>query len=152
MGGAPSPPPQQMPMVLRWLLALAAVLGGFVIAGLLGGLAAGYAGWWQLPGAGFSAAFAVVLVAYLSAPRRKLLSAAVALVLGAVAAWLLIEPSFYPESYGNRGAYRPTHWPIIATYAGGLLGFVVTLLIQRCVGFSNSCKPDPLGRSARCLH
>jgi hypothetical protein len=120
-----------MTMVLRWALAVLAVLGGFTVAGILGGLATDFAGFWNLPGAGFSAAFAVVVVAHLAAPSHKLRTATVALVLGAVVAWLLLEPSFYPESYGNRGAYEPTHLPVIATYIGGLLGLVAAALIGR---------------------
>lgn len=118
-------------MVLRWALAVLAVLGGFTVAGILGGLATDFAGFWNLPGAGFSAAFAVVVVAHLAAPSHKLRTATVALVLGAVVAWLLLEPSFYPESYGNRGAYEPTHLPVIATCIGGLLGLVAAALIGR---------------------
>jgi hypothetical protein len=137
-----------MTMVLRWSLALLAILGGFAVAGVLGGLAADVAGFWHLPGAGFSAAFAVVIVAYLAAPTYKLRTAAVALVLGAIAAWLLLEPSFYPESYGERGAYEPTHLPIIATYIGGLLGLVAAMLIGRWAGPNSSSKPTPLRGAA----
>jgi hypothetical protein len=135
-------------MVLRWALALLAIFGGFTAAGLLGGLASDFAGFWQLPGAGFSASFGVVVVAYLAAPAHKLHTAIVALILGAVAAWLLLEPSFYPESYGARGAYEPTHVPIVATYVGGLLGLVVAALISRWAGPNNSFKPTPLRGAA----
>ena len=130
-------------MVLRWALALLLVLCGFVVAGMLGGFITDFAGLWHLPGAGFSAAFAVVVVAYLTAPSHKLGSATIALILGAIAAWLLLEPSFYPESYGDRDAYQPTHLPIIATYIGGFLGLVAAALIRRWAGPNNSFKPNP---------
>ncbi|MCD9088643.1 hypothetical protein [Stenotrophomonas sp. SY1] len=135
-------------MVLRWALAFFAVLGGFSVAGVLGSLATGFAGFWHLPGAGFSAALAVVVVAYLAAPSHKLRAAIAALVFGAIAAWLLLEPSFYPENYGDRGAYEPTHLPIIATYTGGLLGLLVAAIIGRWAGPNNSFKPKPHSRSA----
>ncbi|WP_232227685.1 hypothetical protein, partial [Aerolutibacter daejeonensis] len=123
-----------MAMVLRWALALLAAFSGFAVAGIVGGLAAEFAGFWNLPGAGFSAAFAVVVLAYLAAPSHKLPAAAVALTLGAVVAWLLLEPSFYPESYGDRGAYEPTHLPVVTTYIGGLVGLLASVLIGRWAG------------------
>ena len=49
-----------------------------------------------------------------------------ALVAGALLAWLVLEPSFYPdmERYGAL-AYQPTHLPVIATYSGGIVGLLV---------------------------
>ena len=135
-------------MILKWVLALLAVLGGFLLAGISGGILTDLVGFWSLPGAGFSAAFVVVVVAYLAAPGHKLLSSAVALVIGAVAAWIVLEPSFYPESYGERGAYQPTHLPIIVTYFGGVLGLIVAVVLKRWAGLNNSFKSRPLRGSA----
>ncbi len=135
-------------MVLRWLLALLFVLGGFPYAAVLGGLATELAGFWHLPGACFGAAFTVVVVAYLAAPTHKLPAAFVSLILGAIAAWLLLEPSLYPESYGDRGAYEPTHLPVIATHIGGLLGLFAAGLIWLWAGPNNSFKQKPLHCSA----
>ena len=129
-------------MVLRWALALLGVLVSFVIAGLLGGLTAELVGLWHILGAGFGAAFAVVVVAYLAAPSHKNCAAIVALALGVITAWLLLEPSFYPESYGPARAYEPTHLPIAATYLGGLLGLLVATLIRRRTGPNISFKAD----------
>ncbi|MFN0196903.1 MAG: hypothetical protein ACKVT0_09155 [Planctomycetaceae bacterium] len=114
-------------MVLRWFFAVLAVMGGFFVAGISGGIAADLVGFWAVPGAGFSAAFAVVILTYLTVPNYKFLSACVALVIGAIAAWPILEPSFFPESYGERGAYQPTHLPIIITYAGGILGLLTAV-------------------------
>ena len=132
--------PQEMTMVLRWLLALLFVLGGFPYAAVLGGLASELAGFWHLPGAGFGAAFTVVVVSYLAAPTNKLLAAFVSLILGAIAAWLLLEPSRNPENYGERGAFEPTHLPVIATYIGGLLGLFASAIIWLWAGPNNSFK------------
>ena len=129
-------------MVLRWALALLGILVSLVIAGLLGGLTAELVGLWHLLGVGFGAAFAVVVVAYLAAPNHRICAAVVALALGAIAAWLLLEPSFYPESYGAARAYEPTHLPIAVTYVGGLLGLLVATLIRRRSGPNNSFKAD----------
>jgi len=121
-------------MLLQWLLTPLAVLGACVLAGLSGSMASSLAGFWHLPAAGFSAAFAVVLVAYLAAPRHRLASALVALTAGALVAWVLLEPAFYPESYGARGAYQPSHLPLIATCLGGLAGLLASLGIRRWSG------------------
>ena len=135
-------------MILRWALTLLAVFCSFVIAGIFGGIAAGLSGLCSLPGAGFSAAFSVVVVAYLSAPNHRFRTATVALILGVVVAWLLLEPSFYPESYGEREAYQLTHLPVVATYLGGLLGLLVSALIQRWAWPDNSLRPTPLRGAA----
>jgi len=125
-----------MKMASRWGLALLTIFGGFAVAATLGGLVTASAGFWYLPGAGFGAAFSTVAVAYLAAPSHRFHAATLALILGAVAAWLLLEPSFYPESYGGRGAYQPTHLPIGATYLGGLVGLSASALIGRWKGTS----------------
>ncbi|WP_372356181.1 hypothetical protein ACCP99_11785 [Xanthomonas sp. NCPPB 3443] len=115
-------------MALRWLLLLPILLGGFLIAGVLGSLSTAVVGVWHLPGAGFSAALAVVILAYVAAPAVKLQTALCALLLGGGVAWWLLEPSFYPESYRDRGAYMPTHLPLLATCLGGLLGLFTVLV------------------------
>jgi len=120
-------------MALKWLLMLLAVLGGFFTAAIVGALITAYAGFWDLPAAGFCAAFAVVVVTYLAAPRHKMPSATLAFCIGAVVAWFFLEPSFYPE-YPARYqdvAYQPTHLPLIATCLGGILGLAVVMGLWR---------------------
>ena len=117
-------------MILKWLVAVLAVLGGFVIAGITGAFAAELFGFWYLPGGGFSAAATVIIVAYIAAPRHKLPAALIVLMIGAVAAWLTLEPSWLPESYAERGAYQPTHLPIIATYFGALAGLAAVIVMR----------------------
>ena len=131
-------------MLLKWTLAFLAAAGAFTIAGVIGALTSDFLGFWSTPAAGFAAAFAVVLATYMSAPSHKLTVAVGSLFAGAAAAWYLLEPSFYPESYGARRAYQPTHLPIIGTYAGGLLGLLVSVSIHRWAGPNNSSKPTPL--------
>jgi hypothetical protein len=109
-------------MALRWLVALFAVFGAFVAAGVAGAMTAEQAGLWDIPGAGFCAAMAVVLVSYLAAPTHKMPFTIGVFLLGLVSAWLLLEPSSNPENYQN--AYVGTHLPIVVTYAGGLLGLL----------------------------
>jgi len=135
-------------MFLKWTMAFLAVAGAFLIAGIAGGLAADSLGFWSTLGAGFAAAFAVVLVAYFSAPAHKLSVAIAAFVVGAIVAWSLLEPSFYPESYRERGAYQLTHLPVLATYLGGLLGLLVSACIRYWAGPNNSSKPTPLRGAA----
>ena len=111
-------------MISKWLVAPFAVLGAFVVAGIAGALVMDGLGFWDPPGAGFCAAAAVVCMAYFAAPRYQLASACVALVLGAVVAWLLLEPSSLPERRGDPQAYQPTHIPVVATYLGGVAGLL----------------------------
>lgn len=118
-------------MTMKWILAVLVVLGSFWFAGMAGAFAATLLGFWHVPGGGFSAAAVVVVVAYIAAPRHKFLATALILAFGAVSAWLLLEPSWLPESYGERGAYQPTHLPIIATYAGALFGLAAIMVLRR---------------------
>jgi len=132
-----------MPIVqttMKWILAIFAVLGGWLSGGIAGIIAAGLAGFWDRPIGGFGAAFVTVVVAYLAAPNHKLLSASVVLVLGAVLAWLALEPSFYPKSYRG-SAYERTHLPIIATYMGAVLGLALVVTLNWRAGPDNPFKP-----------
>lgn len=117
-------------MARQWMLALLAVLGAFFVAGLLGAFVAGALGRWPEPVAGFAAAFAVVLVSYVSAPSHRLPAAMAALAAGAVVAWHFLSSSFYPERYVDK-AYEPTYLPLIATYLGGLLGLLMATIHSR---------------------
>lgn len=120
-----------MSTLMQWSLAVLAVLGAFFVAGITGSLATDMLGLWHIPGAGFFAALAVVVTAYLAAPKRKVLFSCTAFVLGSIAAWLLLEPSSYPESqrYGEL-AYQPTHLPVAATYLGGIIGLAIAGILR----------------------
>jgi hypothetical protein len=135
-------------MALRWTLMVVVVIASFVVAGFVGAFVAEALGLWFVPSIGFIAAFAVVLATYLSAPTRKLTSALVAMLVGAVVAWLLAQPSYFPASYGEGLAYEPTYLPIVVTYVGGLLGLLVSTLLHRWVGPNSSIKPTPLRGAA----
>lgn len=115
----------------QWTLAVLAVLGAFFIAGIAGSLATDAMGFWHLPGAGFFAALAVVVTTYFAAPSRKVLFSGGAFVVGAIAAWALLEPSSYPETqrYGEL-AYQPTHLPALATYIGGIIGLAIVGILR----------------------
>ena len=116
-----------MPALKQWTIALLAVAGAFVIAGVTGSMIADLLGFWHLPGAGFAAALAVVATMYVAAPSYKLQLSCLALVVGGIAAWILLEPSWFPETrrYGAL-AYQPTHLPLIATCSGGIVGLLLT--------------------------
>lgn len=108
----------------RWVLAAFAVFGAFIACSFGGAVVASLVGLWDLPVAGFFAAFAVVAVTYLAAPARGRELAGVVFLAGCAAAWWLLEPSFYPESYASR-AYQPTHLPFLASLAGGAVALAV---------------------------
>ena len=114
-----------------WSLAVLAIFGAFFIAGLTGSFITDYFGLWHLPGAGFAAALAVVVTTYIASPSHKFRSSFIALLVGAVVAWIFIEPYWYPESknYGDL-AYQPTHLPFVATLAGGVLGLLFAFLLR----------------------
>ena len=114
-----------------WSLAVLAIFGAFFIAGLAGSFITDYFGLWHLPGAGLSAAFAVVVTAYVASPSHKLRSSFVTLLVGAFVAWVFIEPYWYLETanYGHL-AYQPTHLPFVATLSGGILGLLSAFLLR----------------------
>ena len=115
----------------RWSLAFFAVAGAFFIAGVAGAIVSDVAGFWYRPGAGFAAALAVVVTTYVSAPTRKFQLSCIALAVGAITAWLILEPSWYPDSERYHPlAYQPTHLPFIATFAGGVLGLLLVAVLR----------------------
>ena len=122
-------------MIERWLLSLFAVLGAFVFCGLGGAVLADVIEVWQTPVAGFCAAFAVVAVAYLSAPARAKGYALGIAVVGTVIACLILRDQVYPETYGEL-AYQTSWIPLISTIAGGLAALVIVLFpsAQKSVG------------------
>lgn len=116
----------------QWIVAGLAVFGAFFLAAIAGAVVAEKLGVWHVPGAGFLAALAVVVTAYLAAPRRRTLSACAVFAIGALVAWSMLEPAFYPESerYGAL-AYQSTHLPVVAACAGGIVGLIVVGLLRR---------------------
>lgn len=110
-----------------WGVAILAILGAFLVAGVLGAVVASSLSRWDLPASGFAAAFAVVLAAYIAAPSRHITCAVTALVLGAsIATWAFRDGSFYPESY-ETVAYQPTYLPLWLTVSGGVVGLLCVL-------------------------
>lgn len=108
----------------KWALCIFAVAGGFFTCGFGGAFIASYFGLWDLPIAGFCAAFAVVSLAYASAPTHNNIAAIVSFAVGAVLAWYFLESSFYPESYQEL-AYQQTYVPLFSTLVGGFLPLAI---------------------------
>ncbi|WP_249122368.1 hypothetical protein [Pseudoalteromonas sp. A22] len=86
-----------MNQALKFLLSIIIVIVTFVVSATLAGILAEYAGWWKKPVIGGVAAACVVLSGYFSAPVYKLYSAAVWLLIGAVAAWVMSSVFMYAE-------------------------------------------------------
>jgi hypothetical protein len=114
-----------------WLLPILAVSGAFLVAGMAGAIVMEMLGFWNLPGAGFCAALAVVLTTFYASPQRRYLITCSVFAAGVAAAWFFLEPSWYPESYGAQ-AYQLTHLPFIVTCSGGLVGLVLLAALRRC--------------------
>ena len=114
-----------------WFLAFFAVSGAFFIAGLTGSFITDALGFWHMPGAGFAAAFAVVVTTFFASPSRNFQLACLSLVVGGLVAWRVLEPSSYPDMERYRDiAYQPTHLPLIATLSGGLLGLLLAFVLR----------------------
>lgn len=127
-------------LVWRWIFVMLAVVGSFAVAVVFGGVASHYAALWEEPVAGFISALTVIIVAYFLAPSHKLRFASIVYALGAMSAWSLLEPSWWPESYGDR-AYQTTHLPILCTCTGGLLGLLLVMGHRLKFGPKHSFRP-----------
>ena len=108
----------------KWIICLFAVAGGFIACGIGGAVISSFLGLWELPTSGFCAAFAVVALSYVSAPAHNKAAAVISFAIGAVIAWKVLEPSFFPEAYEGL-AYQKTYIPIVSTLTGGLLALAI---------------------------
>ncbi len=115
--------------IKQWSVSIFSIVGAFFIFGISSGLISGYFGFWEKPISGFFAAFTTVFMAYISAPKYKKIYAILFFVLGAIAAYFALEPSFYPVSHPN--AYEPTHLPLIVTLSGGVIAIVIIALLGK---------------------
>ncbi len=118
-------------MIKKWTISLFSVFGAFFFGALAFSAVPDILGMWHLPAMGFGAAFMTVLISFISAPKFEYIYTTINLIIGAVIAWFLLEPSYYPESYGEDIAYQQTHTPIIATYTGALIAYLVCLAITK---------------------
>ncbi len=117
--------------MVRWILAVFTIFGGFSLVGFLTILVAELSGLWTTPYGGFAAAMAAVVVTWLAVPRHREAATAVTLMLGVLGAWMLLRHETYPE--GHPRAYALTLIPLIATYAGAVVGLVVVFVLRRRV-------------------
>ncbi len=114
----------------RWLLTFLAVVVAGVLGAFFGEQLAIVLRLWAWPSSGFCAESAVVLAAYFAAPRYKIATATLALILGVAIAWAAMEPSWDPRTY------EPTHLPMIATGAAGIIALACCLVLKRLKGAS----------------
>jgi hypothetical protein len=103
----------------KWFMFVSSVVCVFFLCGFVGIAVAGLLNIWMEPTAGFFSAFAVVGVAFYSAPKYKKIASILVFFLGAIIAWKLLGNSHYPESY--KLAYQSTIIPFYITLIGGLL-------------------------------
>lgn len=114
------------PLNRSWPIAAFAVLGAFVSCGFGGGVVAEALGVWPLPAMGFGAAFAVVALAYLSAPKFNNLIAILVFLSGSLLAWLMLKSIYHPE-ISEQLVPQHNYWPFISTLAGGLAALLICL-------------------------
>ena len=115
--------------IIGFALSVVIVTIVFVVAAVSGGLFADFIGVWKKPVIGGGAAFFVVITGYVTAPSHKQIAAAVWLIVGAIAAWVLAGNSSYPEDYTQ--AFQPTIMPLIITYLSGLVALLLCVLWDR---------------------
>jgi hypothetical protein len=114
-----------MARTLRWLLLVPATLLSVPASALVGATLAQVLDLWAEPMIGIVASAVFVALPYKLAPSGGLIVSGVALLVGALLAWWLIDPpSYYPEGYAER-SYQPTYLPIIGTYGAGLATWVL---------------------------
>ena len=119
---------------MRWLMLPPAVTAAFIGAGVVGVLTAALANVWEEAVTGFLCAVAVVMSAYILAPKFKLATATAAFLVGAIVAWNLVSPpSPRPEFSENTGITLgiPTYQSILVTYVGGTLSWVACFMFAR---------------------
>jgi hypothetical protein len=108
----------------QWIISLFSIVGAFFLSGIGGAFIADAFNFWTLPISGFCAAFAVISVAYFAVPKLTSLILTGLFIAGSALAWLMLEPSYYPEHYSEL-AYQSTHIPFIATISGGAIALVI---------------------------
>ena len=114
------------PLNSSWPIAAFAVLGAFISCGFGGGVVAELLGVWPLPTMGFCAAFAVVALAYLSAPKFNNLIAILIFLVGSLLAWLILKSIYHPE-VSEQSVPQQNYLPFISTVAGGLAALLICL-------------------------
>ncbi len=86
----------QKDLLEGWTIWFFAIVGSFVLFGVCGLMVALYIGWDDDTVSGFFAAFGVVLMAYLAAPRQPALTSIVLFFVGALIAWGVLRPDLPP--------------------------------------------------------
>ena len=109
-----------------WFLAPLAVVGAFFVVGLSTMLLALVFEVWEFPVTGFFAAFAVVSVSYIAAPRHKAAFALFCFVAGATVAWFLLDDINHPENNAAL-SHRRTLVPFWVTLSGGGIALLAAL-------------------------
>ncbi len=114
------------PLNRSWPIAAFAVLGAFISCGLGGGVVAEILGVWPLPAMGFCAAFAVVALSYLSAPKFNHQITILIFLAGSLFAWLILKNIYHPEA-SEQLVPQNNYWPLISTVAGGFFALLICL-------------------------
>jgi len=127
-----------MNQVRGFALSFVIVIISFLVSAIAAGILADLAGVWKKPIIGATAAFCVVISAYVTAPSHKQTASAVWLIVGMIAAWFLAGDSYYPEDYEQ--AYQPTIIPLFATYLSGIVALLICIMWHKNVAQKNQKK------------
>jgi len=109
-----------------WVVFFFAISGAFVLCGSGGLVIANTFKINEINSFGFFAAFGVVSVAYLSAPKHPISSSVIVFLLGAFIAWHLLKDT---NNYGDSASHflNEKHTSFLITTLGGLLSLFICL-------------------------
>lgn len=127
-------------MTLRWVSLPFTVFGVFGFVGVTTSLVLDQRGVWMEPIVGAVCAAVVVLSTALFAPKSRVLSSFVALLVGAAVASYFLHNSSYPEVHPK--AYQRTFIPLYGTLASGLLSFGFVLVTKLVKDKSSRCRAE----------
>jgi len=117
---------QPSPLNKSWTISALAVSGAFFLCGFGGAAIADMFDIWPLPVSGFSAAFAVVSLTYLSVPKfQNQITISIFIVGCLISSWLLT--SFYYPGTQNHLRIKQEHIPLAATILGGAIALLICL-------------------------
>lgn len=114
------------PLNRSWSISAFAVFGAFTLCGFGGAIIAEMLSVWPLPAMGFCAAFAVVALTYLSAPKYKNQATTLIFIAGSLLAWLILKDIYLPNP-NELLVPQHSYLPFISTVTGGAIALVICL-------------------------
>jgi hypothetical protein len=112
------------PLNRSWSISAFAVFGAFILCGFGGAIISEALGFWPLPAMGFCAAFAVVALTYLSAPKCKYQAIVFVFIAGSLISWLILRDIYIPNP-NEQLVPQQSYLPFISTVTGGAIALAI---------------------------